>query len=187
MSKIDISQLRTVLGVSTLYTDDDLISIANAADSLVDGLLNYNKATISLAQIKDNVATFFTANANKLYIGAGITVSNCGSPFDGTRTVKDAGSFWFTADLTAADTEAVILKPYGSAILTTQIGLWDETPAVREAALAIAVEIFQQRVTPGGMIQAVDYTPSPHKLGRALLTRVHGLLAPYMDMGSFVG
>ncbi|NCX55770.1 MAG: hypothetical protein EBW87_01015 [Burkholderiaceae bacterium] len=65
--------------------------------------------------------------------------------------------------------------------------MYDTVPAVREAALAIAVEIFQQKIAAGGQIQAVDYTPSPHRLGRALLARVDGLLADTKDMGSMVG
>ena len=60
-------------------------------------------------------------------------------------------------------------------------------PDLREAALAVAVEIFQQRTSPGGQIQSVDFTPAPHRLGRSLLTRVMGLIAPYMSMGGFVG
>ena len=72
-------------------------------------------------------------------------------------------------------------------ILVSQALIYDSVPSVREASLAVAIEIFQQRTAPGGTMQAVDFTPGPHRLGQALLTRVRGLLAPYMDMGGFVG
>jgi len=71
--------------------------------------------------------------------------------------------------------------------LASQALIYDSVPSVREAALAVAIEIFQQRTAPGGTIQSVDFTPGPHRLGQALLTRVRGLLAPYMDMGGMVG
>jgi hypothetical protein len=64
---------------------------------------------------------------------------------------------------------------------------YDAIPEVREAALAIAVDIFQSRVAPGGQIQAVDFTPGPYRLGRSLFTRVSGLLARWTDTSSLVG
>lgn len=187
MAKIDLDTFRTVLGVSTIYTDADLQQVADAAEDLVDGLLTYNRAYITGAQIQSNVGTFYTSNSHNLSIGRQVTISGCDTPFDGLRTVLDVGAFWFTCSITTADTEFIHLKPTGTALQYSQTGMYDAVPAVREAALAIGVEIFQQRVAGGGMVQTVDYQPSPHKLGRALLTRVHGLLAPYMDAGSFVG
>jgi len=187
MAKIDLDTFRAVLGVSTIYTDADLQQVADAAEDLVDGLLTYNRAYITAATVKTNTATFYTSNDHTLSIGKQVTISGCGAPFDGLRTVADKGSFWFTAQITTSDTEVIHYKPTGTALTYSQTGQYDTVPAVREAALAIGVEIFQQRVAGGGMVQTVDYQPSPHKLGRALLTRVHGLLAPYMDAGSFVG
>jgi len=187
MAKIDLDTFRAVLGVSTIYTDADLQQVADAAEDLVDGLLTYNRAYITAATVQTNTATFYTSNSHTLSIGKQVTISGCGAPFDGLRTVADKGSFWFTALITTSDTEVIYYKPTGTALTYSQTGQYDAVPAVREAALAIGVEIFQQRVAGGGMVQTVDYQPSPHKLGRALLTRVHGLLAPYMDAGSFVG
>lgn len=61
------------------------------------------------------------------------------------------------------------------------------TAAVREAALAIAVELWQHRLAAGGTVQAADWTPSPYRLGRGLLSKVQGLLGPYIDTGSMIG
>ena len=187
MSKIDIDEFRTVLGVGTLYADDTLQQVADAAEQLVDQLLDYNKSYISEAQISNNVATFYTVGRHSFSIGSVLTVSGLDATFNGSRTVTTFGDFWFKVDYTHANTELVRYKPYGTAFLTSQSEIYDAIPAVREATLAIAVEIFQQRVAPGGQIQAVDFTPQPHRLGRALLTRVHGLLAPYIDAGSLIG
>jgi len=187
MSKIDIDELRTTLGVGTLYPDSTLQQVADAAEELIDGLLDYNRASIASAQISNNVVTFFTADRNSLSIGDSVTVSGTDATFNATYTVVRRDDFFFTAAKTAANTELKRYKPFGKVILVSQALIYDSVPSVREASLAVAIEIFQQRTAPGGSIQAVDFTPGPHRLGQALLTRVRGLLAPYMDMGGFVG
>jgi hypothetical protein len=187
MSKIDIDELRTTLGVGTLYPDSTLQQVADAAEELIDGLLDYNRASIASAQISNNVVTFFTADRNSLSIGDSVTVSGTDATFNATYTVVSRNDFFFTAAKVAANTELKRYKPFGKVILVSQALIYDSVPSVREASLAVAIEIFQQRTAPGGTIQAVDFTPGPHRLGQALLTRVRGLLAPYMDMGGFVG
>jgi hypothetical protein len=64
---------------------------------------------------------------------------------------------------------------------------YEEVPEVVEAATAIAVDMWQSRLAPGGQMQAIDFTPGPYRMGRSLLTRVSGLLGAHMDTGSFVG
>ena len=187
MSKIDIDEFRTVLGVGTLYPDSTLQQVADAAENLIDGLLDYNRSSIASAQITNNVATYYTADSHSLYTGGSVTVSGCDATFNGTYTITNTGQMWFKVAKTASNTELIRYKPYGSVLLASQALIYDSLPSVREAALAVAVEIFQQRTAPGGTIQAVDFTPGPHRLGQALLTRVRGLLAPYLDMGSMVG
>jgi hypothetical protein len=64
---------------------------------------------------------------------------------------------------------------------------WEDYPEVREAALAIAVELWQSRLAPGGQLQAVDFVPGPYRLGRSLLGRVTGLLGAHLNVGAMVG
>jgi hypothetical protein len=192
MSKIDIDEFRTVLGVGTLYPDSTLQQVADAAENLIDGMLDYNRSSIAMAIIANNVATFYTADRHYLSIGSAVTVSGTDGTFNGSYTVlatgtTQAGVFYWTASKTASNTEYIRYKPYGTVIVTSQALIYDSIPSVREAALAVAVEIFQQRTAPGGSIQAIDFTPGPHRLGQALLSRVRGLLAPYMDMTGMVG
>jgi hypothetical protein len=187
MSKIDLDELRTTLGVGTLYPDSTLQQVADAAENLIDGLLDYNRCSIASAQLSNNVVTYWTADRHTLSIGDSVTVSGTDTTFNGTFTVVSRNDFWFTVAKTASNTELKRYKPFGQAILVSQALIYDSVPSVREAALAVAIEIFQQRTAPGGTMQAVDFTPGPHRLGQALLTRVRGLLAPYMDMGGLVG
>jgi hypothetical protein len=51
----------------------------------------------------------------------------------------------------------------------------------REAALSIAVTVFQNRTASGGSTVGLDYTPTPFRIGPALLTTVAGLLGPCLD------
>lgn len=55
-----------------------------------------------------------------------------------------------------------------------------EPAAMCEAATGLACDIFMAKVAPGGQIVSADFTPSPYKLGRSLITRFTGLLIPYM-------
>ena len=63
----------------------------------------------------------------------------------------------------------------------------DEPAPVREATLALAVDIWQSRVSPGGQMVGADFTPAPFRLGRNFLQKVSGLLAPYMDENGMIG
>ena len=57
----------------------------------------------------------------------------------------------------------------------------------REAALSIAVTIFQNRTASGGQSVGLDYTPTPFRIGAALLSTVSGLLGICFDQRSEVG
>ena len=60
---------------------------------------------------------------------------------------------------------------------------WD-----REAALGMAVQVWQARHAPGGQMVGVDLNPqaTPHLLGPGLLLRFHGLLSPCLAHGGAV-
>jgi hypothetical protein len=83
--------------------------------------------------------------------------------------------------------EPTPIIPNGLVYREASRAFYDGIAEVREAALAIAVDIFQSRVAPGGQMQGVDFTPGPYRLGRSLFTRVSGLLARWTDTGTMVG
>ena len=62
-----------------------------------------------------------------------------------------------------------------------------EPAPMREAALATAVDVFQSTKAPGGTPVGVDFQPAPFRMGRSLLSKVGGLLAPYMDVEGMIG
>lgn len=63
----------------------------------------------------------------------------------------------------------------------------DEPAALKEAALLLAIDLFQTQNSASGQQVAVDFTPSPFKAGRSFNQKVIGLLAKYLDEGSLVG
>lgn len=67
-------------------------------------------------------------------------------------------------------------------------GDWSADPICREAALAVATQIWQARQAPGGQMVQMDYgtISLPHLLGPGLLARIKGLLGPRMQYGGLV-
>ena len=58
----------------------------------------------------------------------------------------------------------------------------------REAAMAVAIQILQSRIAPGGQRQANDFSPVivPHLLGPGLVARVMGLIGQCRKYGGLV-
>lgn len=73
-----------------------------------------------------------------------------------------------------------------AALITT--GAYELEPdPCKEAALAVAVELFQARTAAGGQAVATDFSPGPYRLSVWLTKRVHALLAPYLNVAGMLG
>lgn len=70
--------------------------------------------------------------------------------------------------------------------LVTPASYDDEPAPMKEAALSLAVDIFQAQRAVGGQPVGADYTPAPFRLGRSLMSKFSGLLAPYVDVEGLV-
>lgn len=104
---------------------------------------------------------------------------------DDLRTVLDVP----VTIVTDADLEAVIAAVDAVVLDAVSTGEDHSTHAnAREAALGMAVQVWQSRHAPGGQMVGVDLNPqvSPHLLGPALLTRFSGLLQPCLPYGGAV-
>ena len=71
--------------------------------------------------------------------------------------------------------------------LITAAAFEAEPAPVKEAAMSVAVEMFQARTSAGGEAVSVDFTPGPYRLSVWLTRRVMAVLAPYLDMKGVVG
>ncbi len=71
--------------------------------------------------------------------------------------------------------------------LITTAALTAEPSPCKEAAMSVAVEMFQARSSAGGEAVSMDFTPGPYRLSVWLTRRVMGVIAPYLDMKGVVG
>lgn len=86
-----------------------------------------------------------------------------------------------TLDQVAAAADAIV-----GALLSTA-AYAAEPPACKEAALAVAAELYQARTAAGGQAVASDFSPGPYRLSVWLTRRVHALVMPYADVNGLVG
>ena len=147
-----------------------------------------NSVAIDAVKLDNNIAYFSTVTLNKFAESQSVVITGCGSPFNGTHTITAdmLGDHVFTAAITNADIIQRQVIPSGLATISgasTYVG----NSAVESAVLAVAVEVFQSRVAPGGQIEGIDFTSvSPYRLGRSLFNRVSGLLGRYLDVETMV-
>jgi len=214
---VDLDELKTVLGVGDLYPDAQLTQASTAATNLVLSMLSRYSYPIDQMCCDDGaIVKARTVGFHRLYVGQSVTISGLPTGFNGNHTVLSIGytadvpprplwpwptlwpysysnaqelynTFTFnkTGQQTVEEVQAVI--PYGNVIDAGSSDVYETDPLVLEACMMLTVEIWQARVAPGGVIQGVDFQPGPFRLGRSLIGRVQGLLAPHLDVGTMVG
>jgi hypothetical protein len=186
MALITLQEFKDVLGIGDIYPDAIVQEVANAAQNIILSYLTFDKVSIASVKLVNNVATFYAEN-NTFVTGQALKVTGCLAPFDGSRTVVDYRENFFTVAITNADVIERQLIPRGSALLISQANAYDTTPEVREAALAVGVDIWITRTGTLGQ-QGVDFqSPAPYRLGRSMLTRVSGLLGKHLDVRGYLG
>lgn len=186
MAIIDKEELRDVLQVGNIYPDTVLQECCDTASDVILSYLTFNRSAIKAVELTLNVATFYTIAPHSFVVGSALTVTGCGNTFNGSRTVTAKTPTSFDVAITAADVVFTPIKPYGSAQLTNQAALYDNVAEVREAAIAVAVDVFMARQGTVGQV-GIDFQPAPYKIGRSLMQRVTGILAKHIDTGSMVG
>lgn len=186
MALIDLEELKTVLGIGDIYADPIVQEVADAAEDVILSYLIFNKSGITSVKLSDNIAYFYTDSTNSFNVGDVLTVTGCGTTFNGSRTVSARSPYSFQCAITHADVDIQILKPWGIAIVTAQLDDYDTDPRAREAALAIASDIWVGRQGQLGQ-QGIDFQPAPYRMGRAMISRVQGLLGAITEPRSMVG
>ena len=213
-SYVTVAQLRSNLGIGTLYSDADLESICQTSEDLLNSYLWFNNAPVVGTSLSNNVATVVLANPGIFTTGQSVTISAAGSTYNGSYTITGsfpgttvpaslATAFWTTYAFstypngytmiqyakTANDDPFHRILPYG---LATGPGFktaaYNVVPAVNQAAMIIAVDIFQARqVSQNGGNGMDGMTPNRYAMGYQLINRVRGLIAPYSSPNTMVG
>lgn len=188
MAFVSVSELRTTLGIGSLYTDAVLQQICDSSNLIIDEYLAKNNAYVDEQQLLSNTVTLYTADINPFVVGQVVTISGCGSTFNGAKTITAVDPYSISYVLTGspADQARHRVAPYGTITGTVHID-YENIPPISEAAMSIAVDIFQSRQAPSGGMTGIDFQPAPYKMGVSLLSRVKGLISPWMSTSGMVG
>ena len=192
MSLTTVAELRTALGVGTLYADAVLQEVCDAADNVLLPFIWANTTFNSGHSNTTNTGTlYFDEIVNEtFYVGQTVVITGNGSKHNGSKTITVVGEYSITYAITGNNNTAAPyhpVNPFGTVTAETYLDP-STVPAIQEAALMISIDIWQSRQAPSSGGVSIDgYTPSPYRMGNTLLARVRGLLAPYLDPRSMVG
>lgn len=210
MAYPDDDDLKAILGTGSLYQDAVYQQVVDAAKNTVLAVLTRYKSSVDEVARPTGTSIFMrTTTPHQFYVGQGVTLAGfVPGQLNGTATVTSVGfdstvpfpaTPWpshfngrqpfNTLTVTKAHGQAVVTQlrpeiPNATVFDTDEMDFYDDVPEVFEAILAVAVDIWQSRVAPGGTTQAVDFQPGPYRMGRSLISRVQGLIAQHMDTGS---
>ena len=191
MSLTTVAELRSTLGVGSLYPDATLQEVCDAADAVLLPMLWANKYYNNGHSNTANTGTlYFTELVQDIfYVGQSVTITGNGSKHNGSKTITGVGDYSITYAITGNNnTPAPFhpVQPLGVVAAESYVD-WTTDSAVQTAALEIAVDIWQSRqVTSSGGVSP-DFTPSPYRMGNTLIARVRGLIAHALDPQSMVG
>jgi len=185
---VSVAELKTLLGIGDLYADAVLEQVADTATDVVLDYLQLHRAWADQMCCEDGfILKLRTIDPHEFYVGQSVTLNGFpGAHVNGNKTVDSIESE--TVVLVDLGTHAapvvedpIRLIPPATIADQQRLNYYENVPAVIEAVTAIAVDVFQSRVAPGGQTEAIDFTPGPYRMGRSLMTRVSGLLGRYLD------
>jgi len=208
------AELRANLGIENLYSSNTVEEVCQTAQDLINQFLWFDSAPVVGTALQNNVATVMIANPGIFTTGDSVTLSGCGSTFNGTYTIT--GTIPWTAGTTtqlpsiafnnyafnwpngysfiqyaktASDVNFFKVLPYGSAVgADLKTNTYATTPAIREASMILAVDIWQARqVSQTGGVSIDGFSPSPYRMGNSMIGKIRGLIAGYMSPNAMVG
>ena len=189
MALTTVTELRTTLGVGTLYTDAVLQEVCDASDAVLLPMLWANTNFAVAHSNEGTVGTlYFDLNiTDQFYIGQTINVEGAGAKFNGNKTVTSVSDRSITVTTShLTDTPKHPINPF-ALIKSETYQDWEDDKAVQQAALMISVEIWQARTTTLNGANTIDFQPSPYRMSAQLLAKVRGLIAHALDPRSMVG
>lgn len=191
MSLTTVAELRTALGVGTLYADATLQSVCDAADNVLLPFL-WNNDSFNIAHSADNFnRTLYFENLVKgqFYIGQAIVVSGNDDLFNGTYSITAVGE----TSITYTGTEGGRVRPYNLVNPFGKVAAQDDVdyttiPAIQEASLMVCVSIWTSRQTNSGSGMNPDGSiGNMYAMSSQLISRIRGLISPHLDPNSMVG
>jgi len=191
MSLTTVAELRTALGVGSLYADATLQEVCDAADNVLLPFL-WNNYTFNVGHSNtttEGTLYFDQSIIDIFYVGQTVVISGNGAPHNGSKAITGVSDDSITYAVTGSPTAQPrhTVAPFGQVAVVATVD-YTTVPAIQEASLMISIDIWQSRQAPSSGGVTIDgYAPSPYRMGNTLLARVRGLLAPYLDPRSMVG
>jgi hypothetical protein len=213
-SYVTVAELRANLGIGSLYSDATIEEICQTSEDLINQYLWFNTAPVVGTARSNNVCTLMLANPNAFVTGQTITVSACGAAFNGAVTITGTippstgttnlipvfmyqygqtnfpnGYSFVQYTKNGDDQNFHKVLPYGVATGPDhKTQSYANTPSIAQAAMIVAVDIFQARqVSQNGGNGMDGMSPNRYAMGYQLINRVRGLIAPYSSPNTMVG
>ena len=187
MSLCTVAELKSVLGVGSLYPDATIQEVCDASDAVLLPMLWANTQYPVAHGNTGTTGTLYFDVPVDFYVGQSVTIANCGTKYNGTKSITAVTPYSFSVTTThTSDTVRHSITPYGIVTADSYID-WTADAAVQNAALMIAVEIWQARTATLSGSNSVDFQPSPYRMSAQLLAKVRGLIAHALDPRSMVG
>jgi hypothetical protein len=192
MALTTVAELRSALGVGTLYADATLQSVCDAADNVLLPFIWANTTSIIGHSNTANTGTsYFEENVQEtFYIGETVVISGSGSKHNGSKTITSVGEKTITYAISGnnnAVTPFHPVNPFGTVAADTYLDP-STVPAIQEASLMVCISIWTSRQTNSGSGMNPDGSVgNMYAMSSQLISRVRGLLAPYLDPRSMVG
>jgi len=173
MALTTVAELRSTLGVGTLYPDATLQEVADAADAVLIPMLWAPKwFSVAHSNVVGTGTLYFNEDVrDTFYVGQSVTIANSGNLYAGTKTITAVGEYSISVTTTHSSAQSYHpIFPYGTVSTTTYTD-WTTDTAVQNAALMIAVEIWRTRTRPSlnGGIMPVAITTLRTTLATALV------------------
>jgi hypothetical protein len=190
MSITTVAELKSALGVGSLYSDSVIQSVCDAADNVLLPMLWKNQQYIVAHGNEGTVGTLYFNEpiTEYFYVGQSVVISGAGQKYNGTKTITAVSEYSFTITTThTSDNPRHSVEPYGIAAAETYTD-YTTIPAIQEASLMICVSIWTSRQTNSGSGMNADGSiGNMYAMSSQLISRVRGLLSPYLDPRSMVG
>lgn len=187
---VTVAELRSALGIGSLYSDAVVEEVCQSSQDIVGSYLWINAVNNVGHSNTTNTGTLYFDQPvhNVFYVGQTVTISGNGAKHNGSKTLTGVGERTITYAIAGNNTAAPFhpVAPFGLVTADTYVD-YATVPAVREASLMIAVDIWQARQASNAGGISPDFQPSPYRMGNTLTARVRGLLAPYLSPNSLVG
>jgi len=182
------AELRSALGIGSLYSSAVVEEVCQAAENIVKGKLWFNSESVYALEATGTTGRIYVyENVGQFSVGDTVTVEDVRQHFNGNQTITAKGEGWLEfvkAQITTRSYHTI--APWGRVYGSTSKD-YATLPEVNQATLMIAVDIWQARQASNAGGISPDFQPSPYRMGNTLMARVRGLLADHLAPGGQVG